>query len=545
MQGLVAETDPPLSSAETAELLVRRVHLQCSLGERFFDPADVEEAVRIAAMDPDSWQHAYALAELAHTRMWHDLPGVGEAADAALLVAERSNHPVGLAYSYSAKAIALMFEARVEEAKVWGGRGCTEAVRAGDWWAFCHAAMWELNATGAWVTADYLEGLTRRRHEMESMGAPHPYVALLATAEAMCACELGDPELAQERVNVALGSSPGNLADMRARLAAARLALLTGRNAEARPHLERSEELSVGHMSVFRNLQFDAVRAELLLAEGDPRRAYESCLNPLDQPGMVPTMAEWLVPLAGRALADLVTGVSSRIASAQAATTRDAFEIRFPPGGTGGTSWSPVVADIFSEEEARADPAYVRFLEAFRAWYAAESARGHRSPDAAHLWQEAAELLDGADASWESAYAWFRLGEAHVMLGRGHRSDAARALRAAADRAVRLGAAPVLRMVSELAASARIPLDTVEASGAQGDLVPDLTPRERELLQHVVAGRTYAEMAEALFISEKTVSSHISNMLRKTNTANRHELAQLARSARDDARQHSDPSARP
>jgi DNA-binding CsgD family transcriptional regulator len=64
--------------------------------------------------------------------------------------------------------------------------------------------------------------------------------------------------------------------------------------------------------------------------------------------------------------------------------------------------------------------------------------------------------------------------------------------------------------------------------GAQGDAVfSSLTPREREILAHIVAGRTYAETARALVVSEKTVSVHVSNMLRKTGTANRVELAQL------------------
>jgi DNA-binding CsgD family transcriptional regulator len=51
---------------------------------------------------------------------------------------------------------------------------------------------------------------------------------------------------------------------------------------------------------------------------------------------------------------------------------------------------------------------------------------------------------------------------------------------------------------------------------------------EREILAHLIAGRTYAEIAMALVLSEKTVSVHVSNMLRKTGTANRVELAQLA-----------------
>lgn len=50
----------------------------------------------------------------------------------------------------------------------------------------------------------------------------------------------------------------------------------------------------------------------------------------------------------------------------------------------------------------------------------------------------------------------------------------------------------------------------------------------REILEHVVRGSTYAEIAATLVISEKTVSSHVSNLLRKTGTATRVELARLA-----------------
>jgi DNA-binding NarL/FixJ family response regulator len=44
-----------------------------------------------------------------------------------------------------------------------------------------------------------------------------------------------------------------------------------------------------------------------------------------------------------------------------------------------------------------------------------------------------------------------------------------------------------------------------------------------------VAGRTYGEIARELVLSEKTVSVHVSHLLHKTGTANRVELAQLAR----------------
>ncbi|MGO4690537.1 response regulator transcription factor [Glaciibacter sp. 2TAF33] len=47
-------------------------------------------------------------------------------------------------------------------------------------------------------------------------------------------------------------------------------------------------------------------------------------------------------------------------------------------------------------------------------------------------------------------------------------------------------------------------------------------------MAHVVAGRTYGKIARTLSISGKTVSSHISHLLRKTGTSNRIELSRLA-----------------
>jgi DNA-binding NarL/FixJ family response regulator len=52
-------------------------------------------------------------------------------------------------------------------------------------------------------------------------------------------------------------------------------------------------------------------------------------------------------------------------------------------------------------------------------------------------------------------------------------------------------------------------------------------PRARDL-GSLVAGSTYPEIANTLVISEKTVSAHVSNLLRKTHTSSRVVLAQLA-----------------
>lgn len=55
-----------------------------------------------------------------------------------------------------------------------------------------------------------------------------------------------------------------------------------------------------------------------------------------------------------------------------------------------------------------------------------------------------------------------------------------------------------------------------------------LTPREREVLQHVARGRTYRQVGEDLFISEKTVETHVRNILAKLHLNRREELARYA-----------------
>ncbi len=55
-----------------------------------------------------------------------------------------------------------------------------------------------------------------------------------------------------------------------------------------------------------------------------------------------------------------------------------------------------------------------------------------------------------------------------------------------------------------------------------------LTDREREVLQFIARGYTYREVGEQLFISVKTVESHVSAVLRKLQLSNRNELTRWA-----------------
>jgi DNA-binding NarL/FixJ family response regulator len=68
-----------------------------------------------------------------------------------------------------------------------------------------------------------------------------------------------------------------------------------------------------------------------------------------------------------------------------------------------------------------------------------------------------------------------------------------------------------------------------EIPAAQVDPELDLlTPREREVLQHIARGYMYKEIAAQLDISAKTVEAHVSAVLRKLQLSSRHELTRWA-----------------
>ena len=169
----------------------------------------------------------------------------------------------------------------------------------------------------------------------------------------------------------------------------------------------------------------------------------------------------------------------------------------------------------------------------------AELARldGRPDPDA---WRSAAELSDRRGHVLLSAYCRYRLAEALIAGGarsrRGTtgRADAVEHLHDAWRLAKRLGAAPLTAMVEGLARRARMPVRPPDPPAPAGPPPPDpacgtgLTARELEILRLVAAGRTNAAIAAELFISGKTVDTHVSRVLRKLGVARRTEAAAVA-----------------
>lgn len=151
-------------------------------------------------------------------------------------------------------------------------------------------------------------------------------------------------------------------------------------------------------------------------------------------------------------------------------------------------------------------------------------------------WDVAARACAAFEVPLLVAYAHFRAAEARLASGD---ADAATPLRAAAAIATSLGATALAGEIDALARRARLDLSSV-ARGAAPPAPPSratpladerpwgLSPREAEVLALVADGRTNAAIGAELFISEKTVSVHVTHILAKLGVSSRVGAALVA-----------------
>ena len=129
-------------------------------------------------------------------------------------------------------------------------------------------------------------------------------------------------------------------------------------------------------------------------------------------------------------------------------------------------------------------------------------------------WREVVDLFGEGGDPYEVARSRWRLAE--VLVSAGDRS-ASQVVDEARATARRLGAGPLTDALDRLAPRSRSRATTV------------LTAREAEVLGLVAEGRSNGEIGRALFISTKTASVHVSNILAKLGAASRGEAVALAR----------------
>jgi DNA-binding CsgD family transcriptional regulator len=169
----------------------------------------------------------------------------------------------------------------------------------------------------------------------------------------------------------------------------------------------------------------------------------------------------------------------------------------------------------------------------YQALTAAEEARAADSGGPAP-WSAAVTAWRSAREPYPLAYSLLRLAEAHMASD--DRDAAAAAVQEAYATADRLGAQPLAAEAAGLARRARLRLvpatpdaeQTAQAATADELARFGLTDREREVLALLAAGRSNPEIARALFISAKTASVHVSNIIAKLGVSRRGEAAAIA-----------------
>jgi predicted ATPase/DNA-binding CsgD family transcriptional regulator len=268
-------------------------------------------------------------------------------------------------------------------------------------------------------------------------------------------------------------------------------------------------------------LQLDLCEINLLLQRGQPAAALtiaEAVLPTIPHHGE--TEALLLGARASTALARLAS--AARLAGD--ASAADGYAVR-------AARYAQVAGDELAPRDG-AMPAIALWV----AWAAAEVLCAEGRPSA-KAWADVVELAEAAGRVEDIAVASLRQAEAALDAGDRGR-DTVAALQRAIELATRLEARPLLAVAEEIVRRSRLDAEVgLPSSGLavaprgqlSGATTSALTPREVEVLELLGQGLSNRQIGKALFISEKTASVHVSNIIGKLDAASRTEAVVVAR----------------
>ncbi|HEY7918725.1 MAG TPA: AAA family ATPase [Streptosporangiaceae bacterium] len=531
------QIDIEAEPVRAALLLETRGHLKYQLGREDY-AADLREAARLVPADPPTPARARVLELLAHDI--HHRPGGWDDAEfrahaeEAVAVARQAGDPATEAAALITLACAEPLTANMERARALLAEARTVATRANAYQPLLRAAITE---------SDMLEGLGQ--HELAARVARAGIAdardyGLARTSGAVLAINLAEPlvslgrwDEADEVIERALQLLPPRLSRSSLWRLSGDLALARGDLAAAAEHVASIRSaLDRARYKDEHQLPLTRLETELRLAQGRPAEALAVIGDALDRFDLLrsPRYAWPLLAAAARACAPGGTA-GDRALLTRAAELRE--QLRTAAGKLAAEGLAQQAHQrTFAAEMHSADAAAAGTGPGSTGPGSTGPGNALGSSGIRAAWDDAAQAWEAVGQPYPLAAALLRM--AGAALGAGDRDAGGAGLRRAAALAQDLGARPLSGDIALVARRARISLsggDEPTTAGAAAQ-VPGpalgLTAREYDVLRLVAAGHSNREIASELFISVKTASVHVSNILGKLGVASRGEAAATA-----------------
>ena len=493
----LAETD-----AAAVESRIKRLSLKSQVLSSLMRPGAVEPikaAVAELPADAPLLLRARVLDQLATMTMLSGgsaLQVAREAIDAAVAAGSRARE----SSAHNTLGITLAAAGREDE-------GLAELVRAGELATGDTRTMgrFHINYSDALHLAGRFQPAVDQAlagvDVARTMGLERSMGAMLAGNAAEPLLAIGDWGRARRMIDRALELNPPAHHHVHLRLLLAWVTLWTGDLAGADRILAEFRGILIGPQEAPQySAQVIRIDGEHALFSGDNERAWGNTLN---------FLRNWSRHHVARAYPILAMGA----AAARALDTDD-----------------PAADRIGIVEDALDRAADIGVRAFWRPIIEAELA------DSTSGWRDAVSALTPLAAPVHLLpYAELRL--ATHLVESGQRAEAKETLTDAAHRVEAIGAGllgdriEILRQRAGIRVTPKVEAATGPAGGYQPDPLGSLTARELDVLRLVAAGRTNGEIGSALFISTKTASVHVSNILAKLAVTGRGEASALAHRA--------------